>query len=151
MSKPGLNAAFSKIKRSQQVLLYGLLTLMSLVIIGLAMALFAGPSVISSPKAHSYKAPITSGASRADPKEVWAEKFNSDHELQAKRLDAMEAMLSALIKINEGGKAVQRIEQTVVMPAQYQQSSTSSQASPHPPLSNISERRSAQFAKNLYG
>lgn len=103
-----LVSSVAKIKNSQNALLYGLVGVMSLVIVMLAVALMGGTSVISAPKAASYKAPITSGAARLDPKEVWAEKFSTDHELQAKRLDAMEKMLEALIKINESGGTHQK-------------------------------------------
>lgn len=92
----------AKIKLSQNVRLYTVVAVLSLVIVGLVMVIMSGASAVTSLKqTKSYKAPITSGASRLDPKEVWAEKFSTDHELQAKRLDAMEKMLQTLIKINE--------------------------------------------------
>ena len=100
----GLMSQVQRIKRSQHLLLYTVIGVMSLVIIGLlGMMLDHSPS---SPqhKAKSYKAPITSGASRLDPKEVWAEKFTSDHTMQAKRLDAMEKMLQTILKLNQAHK-----------------------------------------------
>lgn len=90
------------LKQLQNLRLYGLVAVMSLVIIALVIMVVKGPSSANTPKrAASYKAPITSGVGRLDPKEVWAEKFTTDHEMQAKRLDAMEKMLQTLIKINE--------------------------------------------------
>ena len=95
------NAA-TAIRRSQNLRLYGVVAVMSLVIITLVVMLVNGPSFATVPKtAVSYKAPITSGASRLDPKEMWAEKFATEHDLQAKRLEAMEKMLQTLVKINE--------------------------------------------------
>ena len=90
------------VRRSQNMRLYGVVAVMSLVIITLVVILVNAPSVVTSSKrAVSYKAPITSGTARLDPKEVWAEKFATEHELQAKRLEAMEKMLQTLVKINE--------------------------------------------------
>ena len=94
--------AATAIRRSQNLRLYGVVAVMSVVIVALVIILVNGTLVVTSPKrAVSYKAPITSGASRLDPKEVWAEKFATEHELQAKRLEAMEKMLQTLVKINE--------------------------------------------------
>jgi hypothetical protein len=90
------------VRHSQNMRLYGVVAVMSVVIITLVVMLVNGPSLATAPKtAVSYKAPITSGASRLDPKEMWAEKFATEHELQAKRLEAMEKMLQTLVKINE--------------------------------------------------
>jgi conjugal transfer pilus assembly protein TraB len=111
-------SAASKIRKSQNLLLYSLIAGMSVVIFALVAALMAGSSSIRKPTPKSYKAPITSGASRVDPKEVYVEKLTTDHELQSKRLDAMEKMLETLIKLNDQSKAPQHIEQTLVMPAQ---------------------------------
>ena len=94
--------AVENLKRIQNLRLYGLVFVMSLIIIALIITLVNGPKAINAPKrATSYKAPITSGTARLDPKEVFIEKFTTDHELQAKRLDAMEKMLQTLVKINE--------------------------------------------------
>jgi conjugal transfer pilus assembly protein TraB len=94
--------AATAIRRSQNLRLYGVVAVMSVVIITLVVMLVNGPSLATAPKtAVSYKPPITSGASRLDPKEMWAEKFATEHDLQARRLEAMEKMLQALIKINE--------------------------------------------------
>ena len=99
--------AVENLKRIQNLRLYGLVFVMSLTIIALIITLVNGPKAINAPKrATSYKAPITSGTARLDPKEVFIEKFTTDHELQAKRLDAMEKMLETLIKINEQQKVV---------------------------------------------
>jgi conjugal transfer pilus assembly protein TraB len=51
--------------------------------------------------AYSYKAPISSGASRLDPKEIWAEKFTNDNENLSKRLDALEKGLNVMIKLTK--------------------------------------------------
>ena len=94
--------AVENLKRIQNLRLYGLVFVMSLIIIALIITLVNGPKAINAPKrATSYKAPITSGTARLDPKEVFIEKFTTDHELQSKRLDAMEKMLETLVKINE--------------------------------------------------
>ena len=91
----------AKLRRLQNIRLYCLVALMSVVIIALVIILVNGTLVVTSPKrAVSYKAPITSGTARLDPKEVWAEKFTTEHELHAKRLDAMDRTLQALIRLN---------------------------------------------------
>ena len=91
----------SKIKRSQHILLYSIIGVLSLLVFTLAIAVMNGKTQ-EKPKAKSYKAPITSGASRLDPKEVWAEKFSNDNELQNKRLENLEKTLETLIKVNQG-------------------------------------------------
>jgi conjugal transfer pilus assembly protein TraB len=117
MGMQRLVSSVSKIRKSQNLLLYSLMAGMTIVILALTAALFAGSSTIRKPQPKSYKAPITSGSSRMDPKEVYVEKLTTDHEIQGKRLDAVEKLLETLIKINEGaGKAPQRIEQTMIMP-----------------------------------
>ena len=116
-----LVSGVSKIRKSQSLLLYSLMAGMGIVICALVAALMAGSSSISKPAPKSYKAPITSGASRLDPKEVYVERLTTDHELQGKRLDAMEKMLETLIKLNDQGRAPQRVEQNMVMPG-YPQS-----------------------------
>ena len=94
--------AAATIRRSQNIRLYTVVVVMSVVIVTLVVMLVNGPSLTKTSKpAASYKAPITSGASRLDPKEMWAEKFATEHELQAKRITAMEKMLQTLVKINE--------------------------------------------------
>ena len=119
-----LISSTATIRKSQHFLLYSLMAGMALVIVALTAALVAGSSSMKKSKPISYKAPITiaSGASRMDPKEVYIEKFTADHELLIKRLDAMDRMLEALVKINEGGgRASQISQQTLVMPG-YPQS-----------------------------
>jgi hypothetical protein len=74
---------------------------LSLLVFTLAVVVMNGKTHENS-KAKSYKVPITSGASRLDPKEVWAEKFSNDNELQNKRLENLEKTLETLIKVNQG-------------------------------------------------
>jgi conjugal transfer pilus assembly protein TraB len=113
MGMKRLVSSVSKIRNSQNLLLYSLMAGMGIVIFALVAALMAGSSSISKPSPKSYKAPITSGASRLDPKEVYVERLTTDHELQGKRLDAMEKMLETLIKLNDQGRAPQRVEQNM--------------------------------------
>lgn len=58
-------------------------------------------SPVAVKKTKSYKAPVTSGASRLNSKEVWAEKFTNDVDNQTKRIDALEKALETLLKINQ--------------------------------------------------
>jgi conjugal transfer pilus assembly protein TraB len=109
---------------------------MGIVICALVAALMAGSSSISKASPKSYKAPITSGASRLDPKEVYVERLTTDHELQGKRLDAMEKMVETLIKLNDQGRAPQRVEQNMVM-----------QPGSEPKLQHTSMSSSAPFEK----
>ena len=86
----------------QNLRLYVLVGILSLIILVLVMMLVSGTQTLTtSKKALSYKAQITSGAARLDPKEVWAEKFAIDHELQAKRLETLEKLLQTLMQINQ--------------------------------------------------
>lgn len=111
-----LVSSVAKIRKSQNLLMICLIAGMAIVICALSAALLAGSSSINASKSSSYKAPIISGASRVDPKEVYVEKLTTDHELQGKRLDAMEKMLETLIKLNEQGRAPQRVEQNLSVP-----------------------------------
>ena len=141
MGMQKLASSVSKIRKSQNLLLYSLMAGMTIVILALTAALFAGSSTIRKPQPKSYKAPITSGSSRMDPKEVYVEKLTTDHEIQGKRLDAVEKMLETLIKINDGaGKVPQRIEQTMIMPGypQHPQQSSPSLTGTDPKYQHIS-------------
>lgn len=91
----------SRIKSSQYFLLYSIIGILSSVLVALVLYMMKDTGV-SRQQAKSYKAPITSGASRLDPKEVWAEKFSNDNELQKKRLENIEKTLETLIKVNQG-------------------------------------------------
>lgn len=135
-----LVSGVSKIRKSQSLLLYSLMAGMGIVICALVAALMAGSSSISKASPKSYKAPITSGASRLDPKEVYVERLTTDHELQGKRLDAMEKMLETLIKLNDQGRAPQRVEQNMMMPGYPQPGS-------EPRLQHTSMSSSAPFEK----
>jgi len=141
MGMQKLASSVSKIRKSQNLLLYSLMAGMTIVILALTAALVAGSSTIRKPQPKSYKAPITSGSSRMDPKEVYVEKLTTDHEIQGKRLDAVEKMLETLIKINDGaGKVPQRIEQTMIMPGypQHPQQSSPSLTGTDPKYQHIS-------------
>jgi conjugal transfer pilus assembly protein TraB len=48
----------------------------------------------------SYKAQISTGSSRIDPKEVWMEKVTTEMDLNTKRLESLEKMLHNLLKLN---------------------------------------------------
>ena len=82
MGMQKLASSVSKIRKSQNLLLYSLMAGMTIVILALTAALVAGSSTIRKPQQKSYKAPITSGSSRMDPKEVYVEKLTTDHEIQ---------------------------------------------------------------------
>ena len=141
MGMQKLASSVSKIRKSQNLLLYSLMAGMTIVILALTAALVAGSSTIRKPQPKSYKAPITSGSSRMDPKELYVEKLTTDHEIQGKRLDAVEKMLETLIKINDGaGKVPQRIEQTMIMPGypQHPQQSSPSLTGTDPKYQHIS-------------
>lgn len=135
-----LVSSVAKIRKSQNLLLICLVVGMAIVILALTAALLAGSSSTKGPTSNSYKAPIISGASRVDPKEVYVEKLTTDHELQGKRLDAMEKMLETLVKLNEQGREPQRIEQNLGVPG-YPQSSSKSR------LQHTSMSSSAPFDK----
>lgn len=87
-------------KRVQSFWLAGVIAAVLLVVTGVWIAVsHQTPIAVKKPK--SYKAPVTSGASRLNSKEVWAEKFTNDVDAQTKRLDALEKALETLLKINQ--------------------------------------------------
>jgi len=53
-----------------------------------------------------FKNSITTGSSRINPQETWFYQFKSDAELAKKRLDAMENMLTNILKIHNTSKAI---------------------------------------------
>lgn len=86
----------SKIKAKQVQLLWGSIILMSLCILVLLMFI-----VHNRPnnETKSPKKPITTGANRINPQEVWVHKFTMDADLTRKRLEAMESTLDKLLKL----------------------------------------------------
>lgn len=98
-----MNRAFFPLemfKRRQMLLMTCLVGLLSFLVFALVWVIYSQvPSQASMGK--SYQAPITSGSSRIDPKEVWVEKFTSDQDLNSRRIDQMEKMLESIIKLNQ--------------------------------------------------
>jgi conjugal transfer pilus assembly protein TraB len=98
-----MNEAFFPLemfKRRQMLLMTCLVGVLSFVVFALVWVIYSqGPNQASIGK--SYQAPITSGSSRIDPKEVWVEKFTSDQDLNSRRMDQMEKMLESIIKLNQ--------------------------------------------------
>jgi len=87
-------------KKAQSFWLAGVIAAVLLAVTGVWVAIsHQTPITVKKPK--SYKAPVTSGASRLNSKEVWAEKFTNDVDTQTKRIDALEKALEALLKINQ--------------------------------------------------
>jgi len=87
-------------KRVQSFWLAGVIAAVLLAVTGVWVAVsHQTPVAVKKPK--SYKAPVTSGASRLNSKEVWAEKFTNDVDHQTKRIDALEKALEKLLEINQ--------------------------------------------------
>lgn len=87
-------------KKAQSFWLAGVIAAVLLAVTGVWVAISQQtPITVKKPK--SYKAPVTSGASRLNSKEVWAEKFTNDVDNQTKRIDALEKALETLLKINQ--------------------------------------------------
>ena len=87
-------------KKAQSFWLAGVIAAVLLAVTGVWVAI-SHQTLITVKKPKSYKAPVTSGASRLNSKEVWAEKFTNDVDNQTKRIDALEKALEALLKINQ--------------------------------------------------
>lgn len=87
-------------KSAQTVRVYAAIAALILIVVGLGVVI-THQSPVAVKKAKSYKAPVTSGASRLNSKEVWAEKFTNDLSIQTQRLDAMQKSLDILLKINQ--------------------------------------------------
>ena len=118
-------------KKAQSFRLAGVVTAVILAVTGVGVVItHQSPVAVKKPK--SYKAPVTSGASRLNSKEVWAEKFTNDVDNQTKRIDALEKALEALLKINQ-----QRIQaQTSVQPSVSSQQMVSQGIGAVPELRN---------------
>ncbi len=87
-------------KKAQSFWLGGVIAAVLLAVTGVWVAIsHQTPITVKKPK--SYKAPVTSGASRLNSKEVWAEKFTNDLSIQTQRLDALQKSLDTLLKINQ--------------------------------------------------
>ena len=93
-----LAPAFEILKKKQTALLWGLVGFLVFVVVCLINVVMSQTS-IGNPSA-SYKAPLTTGSRRVDPKEVWMEKTAADQGLTTKRLDSLEKGMETLIKIN---------------------------------------------------
>ncbi len=90
--------SFNILQKKQFLLLWGCVSVL-LTIVFILLRIVMDPGILERTSA-SYKAPITTGSRRTDPKEVWMEKITSDLDLSNKRLDSMEKMLSGLFKLN---------------------------------------------------
>lgn len=100
-----LSKWLSDLKTLQHLRLYGIIGLLSLIILTL-IVLLVGDNQTSTPsKSPSYKADIASGTSRLDNKEVWAEKIKVDYDNQSQRIDALQQSLDAVLKLLAKDKA----------------------------------------------
>ena len=92
---------FQAIKNRQWYLLIG----MCLFVLGCGMGYLwvshTGPKTRTQPE---FKNTLTTGTSRINPQEAWVYKFNSEAELNKKRMDTMEDILTKLVKLNEASK-----------------------------------------------
>jgi len=91
--------AIDRIRYKQKFLLITLTVIVTVSAIAFFIYFLSSAEQRSQEK--SYKARITSGSSRIDPKEVWVEKFSAEQEITAKRMDNLEKMLETLIKLNQ--------------------------------------------------
>jgi conjugal transfer pilus assembly protein TraB len=100
-----LSKLLNNLKTLQHLRLYGIIGLLSVIILSL-IALLVGDDKPSVPsKSPSYKADIASGTSRLDHKEVWAEKLKVEYDNQSQRIDALQQSLDALLKMISQPKA----------------------------------------------
>lgn len=100
-----LSKWLNNLKTLQHLRLYGIIGLLSVIILSL-IALLVGDNKPSVPsKSPSYKADIASGTSRLDHKEVWAEKLKVEYDNQSQRIDALQQSLDALLKMISQPKA----------------------------------------------
>lgn len=112
-----LSKWLSNLKTQQHLRLYGIIGLLSLIILTLIVVLAGDNHQPSAPsKSPSYKADIASGTSRLDHKEVWAEKLKVAYDNQSQRIDALQQSLDAVLKLLPQPKA-ETIPPHVPMPA----------------------------------
>jgi len=90
---------FRKIRQSQHLLLWGVIALLSLILIFTLFLLFSSKEVRYTPKSPPKKM-IATGATRINPQEVWVHDFSAKADLTQKRVDAVEQALEKLIKMN---------------------------------------------------
>lgn len=85
----------SKIKEKQKHLLWG-----TVVILGVTIIILVTLIVNNQPDEikKNPKKPITTGASRVNPQEVWVHKFTAEADITSKRLEAIEGTLDKLLK-----------------------------------------------------
>lgn len=103
MNKDILFKGMEIFKRRQMALMTVLAICLFIVVVFLCVLLFSNVfETTSSTPLKSYKAPITSGSSRIDPKEIWVEKFTAEQDLNTKRIDNIEKMIGTVMKMIQG-------------------------------------------------
>ena len=101
MENGPIASSIAKLRKKAQTLRFaGIIAGVLFAVTGVWVAI-SHQTPITVKKAKSYKAPVTSGASRLNSKEVWAEKFTNDLSIQTQRLDALQKSLDTLLKINQ--------------------------------------------------
>ena len=91
---------FDKIKQKQALLMWGLVSVLSILLVVMIVTVVNQTEHKASPK-RSYKSEIATASSRMTPQEVWMEKSKTENDIQSKRLEAMEKGLEVLLKMNE--------------------------------------------------
>ncbi len=90
------------LKKRQQLLLWGIGSCLvgSILVYG-----WVAMGETSSRPKQEFKSSLATGSSRINPQEAWFYQFRNDAELARKRMDAMEVMLTNILKIHETSKA----------------------------------------------
>jgi len=102
---------FSAIKNKQWYLLSGICSFL----IG-GMIVYSVVSLRETKSQHQgrgLKSSLTTGSSRINPQQAWVHKFTNEAGITNKRLDAMEGMLTRLLKMNEPPRDTQQASSPV--------------------------------------
>jgi conjugal transfer pilus assembly protein TraB len=90
---------FSTLRNRQWYLSGGILA----VLLGACLVFWLASSTrdTSEPPQKTFKSSLVTGASRTNPQEAWVYQFGAEAEIVKKRLNALEEMLTKLVKLNE--------------------------------------------------
>lgn len=136
---------FESVKQKQQILMWGLVVVLSCTIITLIVMLM-NQTEYSTPPKRSYKSEIRTASSRITPQEVWIEQTKAENQLQSKRLEALEKSLETLLKMNER-KVEDPAHQTMPTPVSELRTDLQQNLLPPPPQQEIQSQSGQIFTQ----
>lgn len=98
---------FSKIKNRQWYLLSGICSFLVGGVVVYGVVSMRETKLQQGSK--GLKSSFTTGSSRINPQQAWVHKFSNEADITNKRLDAMEGMLTRVLKLNEPPRGGQEV------------------------------------------